>query len=409
MGFFEKIFRRPRGDIQADGFYRTLNGYVPVFTNAPESIYEMLEIRAAIHSFATFCSKLKPEIVGNAHRSLEKRLQYRPNPFMDTSKFLYRIATILSINNTAFIVPVEDESGVLVGYYPALPQSCEAISVRGQPYLRYTFSDGSRAAIEMDRVGILTQFQYADDLFGADNKALRPTMQLIHTQNQGIVKGVKNAAAIRFIAKLANTFKSEDIAKERKRFTEENLSVENQDGVLLFDNKYSEVRQIESKPFTVNAPTMQQIRENVNRYFGTNDNILQNRYTEDEWNAFYEGKVEPFAIQLSLVMSNMTFSEREIAHGNSIVFTANRLQYASNTTKLQVSTQMFDRGLLSQNEIMDIWNMPHVEGGDKHYIRGEYVETGKLREEESNAGREGTGISGDEPANGTARPSDKTL
>ena len=102
------------------------------------------------------------------------------------------------------------------------------------------------------------------------------------------------------------------------------------------------------------------------RVFGTNMDILQNKFNEETWNAYYEGKIKTFAIQLSLVMSNMTFSDREIACGNAITFSANRLQYASNATKLQVSTQLFDRALLNRNGVMDIWNMPHVEDGEKY-------------------------------------------
>ncbi|MEE0681466.1 MAG: phage portal protein [Candidatus Gastranaerophilaceae bacterium] len=399
MGLFEKIFRRPRGTIQTDGFFELLNGYTPVFTNAPESLYEMELIRAAIHSFASFCSKLKPEISGNAYKKLEKTLQFRPNPFMDTSKFVYRIATILSVNNTAFIVPLEDEGGGIVGYYPILPQRCEVVEVKGEPFLRYTFSNGQRAAIEFDRVGILTQFQYDDDFFGADNRALKPTMQLIHTQNQGIINGVKNSASIRFLAKIANMISAEDIAKERKRFTEDNLSADNQSGMIIYDSKFSDLKQVDSKPFVVNPLQMQQINDNVFHYFGTNAAIIQNKYREDEWNAYYEGKVEPFALQLSLVMSNMTFTPREIAHNNAIHWTANRLQYASNQTKLSISTQLFDRGLLTRNGVMDIWNMAHVEDGDKYYIRKEYTEVSELgREVLQDANNEGSGIPNNVPA-----------
>ena len=177
MGIFETIFRKPRSDIQAEGYFKMLNGYSPVFTNAPESLYEMELTRAAIHSFANFCSKLKPEISGTAYKNLERVLQFRPNPFMDTSKFIYRIATILSVNNTAFIVPIEDEFGGLIGYYPLLPQRCEVVEYNGAPFLRYTFGSGQKAAIEFERVGVMTQFQYTDDFFGESNAALRPTMQ----------------------------------------------------------------------------------------------------------------------------------------------------------------------------------------------------------------------------------------
>jgi len=407
MGVFETIFKKPKADIKADGYFRMLNGYQPVFTSAPESIYEMELTRAAIHSFASFCSKLKPEISGSARRDLERVLQFRPNPFMDTSKFLYRTATILSVQNTAFIVPVENEVGDLIGYYPVMPSRCEVLDHNGKPYLRYTFTNGQRAAIEFERVGILTNFQYKDDFFGESNAAFRPTMELINMQNQGIINGVKNSASIRFLAKIANMIKPEDITKERERFTADNLSPDNQSGMVIYDAKFADVKPIESKAFVVNAAQMQQINENVFDYFGTNVHILQNDYTEDQWNAYYEGKIEPFAIQLSLVMSNMTYSVREQSFGNAIYFTANRLQYASNKTKLEISTQLFDRGLINRNGVMDIWNMAHVEGGDKYYIRKEYAEVSELgREGLPNAESTGSGISDNASADGNSNGGD---
>lgn len=385
MGIFEAIFKKPKADINAKGYFKMLNGYSPVFTNAPESIYEMELTRAAIHSFANFCGKLKPEITGTARQNLSKTLLFKPNPFQDTYKFLYRLATILLVNNTAFVCPIEDDFGRLVGYYPLLPQNCEVIDVGGKPYLRYSFATGQKAAVEFEKVGILTRFQYSNDFFGADNRAFNPTMQLIHTNNQGIINGVKNSAAIRFLAKIANLFDAEDIKKERERFTKDNLSADNQSGMIIYDNKFSEVKQVDSKPFTINANQMMQIKENVFDYFGVSEGIIQNKYNEDEWNAFYEGAIEPFALQLSLVMTNMTFTEHQISCGNSIIFTANRLQYASNQTKLSISTQLFDRGLINRNAVMDIWNMAHVENGDKYYIRKEYTEVSQLGKEELNA------------------------
>ena len=400
VGVFEKIFGTKQQVIQSDGFFKMLNGYSPTFTNAPDSVYETALIRAAIHTFATFVSKLKPEMEGSAKRHLEKTLQYKPNPFMDTSKYLYRLSTIFMVNNTAFIVPVEDDTGAITGYFPILPQNTEVINVRGNPYMLYKFSNGQSAAIEFERVGILTRFQYSSDFFGENNSALRPTMQLISTQNQGVINAIKNGASIRFLAKIANSFKQKDIEDLRKNFSESNLSSENQTGLLIYDTKISDIKPVESKPITINAPQMAQINENVFNYYRSNAKIIQNQYTEDEWNAYYEGEIEPFALQLSLVHSNMTFSPRELAHDNAIKFTANRLQFASNSTKLNISTQLFDRGLLNRDGIMDIWNMPHVEGGEKYYIRKEYSEVGKLHEGGGeNAGDNGQGVPGDAAVN----------
>lgn len=33
---------------------------------------------------------------------------------------------------------------------------------------------------------------------------------------------------------------------------------------------------------------------------------------------------------------------------------------------------MADRGIMTRNEIREIWNLPPIEGGDKATIRGEY-------------------------------------
>lgn len=371
------IFKNKK-QVAIDTYFKMLNGYSPVFTTYEGGLYEMDLTRAAVQRFASHCSKLKPEITGTAKKYLEKTLQFRPNYFMDTTKFLARLATILEVDNTAFIIPVEDEYGRTVGLYPLLPMRCEIVEAAGTVYLRYSFENGEHAAIEFDRVGIMTQYQYSNDLFGDDNKPLRPTMQLLHTQNEGIINAVKNSANIRFLAKVANMLKPEDIKKERERFTEDNLSADNKSGMIIYDNKFAEVKQVESKPYTVNALQMQQINENVFIHFGTNMDILTNKYDENTFNAYYEGKIEPFAVQLSLVTSNMLFSQREQSVGNMLTWTANRLQYASNTTKLQVSTQLFDRGLLNRNGVMDIWNMAHVEDGGKYYIRKEYTEVSEL-------------------------------
>lgn len=380
MGLFDKLFSKQAVQEQkVNGYFKTLNAYTPAFTTYQGGLYEMELTRAAIHSFASSCSKLTPEIQGNAYKNLEKTLQFKPNPFMDTSKFIYRLATILSVNTTAFIIPLyAADYETIVGYYPLLPQRTELIDVNGEPWLRYSFNNGKKASIELSRVGILTSYQYQDDFFGSGNGALMPTLQLLDTQKQGIEEGIKQSAMIRFMAKLGQTLRPEDVTKERERFSKDNLSADNTSGVMMFDQKYSEVKQIDSKPFIVDAEQMKLIQTNVYNYFGVNEAILQNSYNEDQWNAWYEGKIEPFALQLSLVMSNMTFTAKELSFGNSILFTANRMQYASNNTKLQVSTQLFDRGILTTNQVMDIWNMAHVEDGDKRYIRREYTEVNKL-------------------------------
>ncbi len=385
MGLFDKIFPKQnqvQNQVQSaiQGYFKTLTAYSPSFTSYDGGIYEMELTRAAIDRYATFCSKLKPEIQGSAFKKLEKILQYKPNPWMTTSQFLYRLATILKVNTTAFIIPLyADDYETITGYYPLLPTNTELIQVSGEPWLRYRFGNGQVAAIEYNRVGVLTRYQYRNDFFGDGNSALNPTMNLLDIQKQGIIEGIKQSATLRFMARLGQVITPDDMKKEKARFSQDNLSNENTTGIMMFDQKYAEVKQIDSKPFIVDAEQMKIIQNNVFNYFGTNQAILQNKYTEDEFNAYYESEIEAsFAIPLSLTLTNMLFTQKEIAFNNAVMLTANRLQFASNNTKLAVSQQLFDRGILTTNQVMDIWNMSHVEDGDKRYIRREYTEVALL-------------------------------
>lgn len=372
MGLFEKIFKRPRQDGQLEGFFKTLTAYMPVFTSWGGQLYESELVRSAINARATHISKLSVKVQGEAKPKLQTRLRIGPNEWQTWGQFLYRLSTILDVQNTAFIVPVQDYYGETTGIFPVLPSMCEILQYNGEPWLRYKFSTGEYAAVEMRYCGIMTKFQYQDDFFGDNNMALTPTMELINIQNQGITEGVKSAATFRFMARLNNFSKAEDLAKERKRFTKENLQGEG--GVLLFPNTYSDIQQIKSTPFVVDADQMNSIRQNVFDYFGVNEEILQNKAYGDAWSAFYEGAIEPFAIQFSDVVTKMIFTEREQAYGSLLMATANRLQYMSNTEKLNVSAQMADRGIMNRDEIREIWNLPPLPNGQgqAYTIRGEY-------------------------------------
>ena len=345
MSLFDRIFgRRPKPEGKFEGAFKMLNGYVPHFTTWAGGIYESELIRAAINARATHISKLKVETKGSARPALQNKMKHGPNEFQTWGQFLYRLSTILDIHNTAFITPVYDRYGEPSGIYTPLPDRCEMVQFGGKPYLRYEFNWGEKAAIELEYCGIMTKYQYKSDFFGETNKALFPTMDLIHIQNQGIEEGVKSAASYRFMAQLANFSKAEDLAKERKRFTSENFSRDaDASGLLLFPNTYTNIKQVEVKPWIIDADQMKAIKDNVFEYFGVNDDVLMNKAYGDAWAAFYEGAIEPFAIQFSDVMTKMLFTFREQSQGNYVMATANRLQYMTNKDKLEVSAQLVDR------------------------------------------------------------------
>lgn len=379
---FDWLFgRKPQPKAEAEETFKMLDGYKPVFRSWQGSIYESELIRSAINARATHMSKLKVETYGAARPALQNKLKHGPNEFQTWSQFQYRLSTLLDVHNTVFITPVYDIYGQPSGIYTPLPTACEIVQYNGVPFLRYEFARGERAAIELEYCGIMTKYQYRSDFFGESNTALQQTLDLIKIQNQGIEEGVKSAATYRFMAKLTNFTKAEDLAKERQRFTAENLAPgANGGGLLLFPNTYQDVKQVDVKPWVVDAEQQKAIEDNVYKYYGVNDDILTNHFTSDNWSAFYEGAVEPFAIQESEVLQKMFFTLREQSQGNGVTVTANRLQYLSNKEKLSVSAQMADRGLMTRNEIREIWNLTPLPEplGSQLPIRGEYYNANEV-------------------------------
>lgn len=379
MGMFDKVFGRMRKGAQSAGYFKTLTAYQPVFTSWNGRLYESELVRSAIDARSRHISKLHVHIEGSANPRLQSRMKLAPNDIQTWSQFLYRTNTILDMQNSVFFVPMLDEYGRKVGVYSLLPSMCEVVQAAGEPWLRYTFASGEKAAIPLKEARVMTKFQYRDEFFGERNNALNTTLELINMQNQGIGEAVRNSNTFRFMAKVNNFAKPEDLAKERKRFNRENLQADSAGGLLLFPNTYSDIKQISSTPYVIDAKQQEQINTNVFNYYGVNTKILQNSATGDEWGSFYEGSSEVFSIQFSEVMTAMFFTEGEQTRGNRIYATANRLQYMSNQDKLNVSRDMADRGLMMIDEIREIWNLPPLPNGLGRFftLRGEYYLLGE--------------------------------
>ena len=372
MGLFEKLF--PTKKVTANlpfEKWETLTAYKAAFTTWRGEIYEFDQVRSAIDCLARNSGKLRPEMTGTANRKLRTAINSQPNPYQTWYQFLYRTRTIWEMQNNAIIVPVLDEYDQTVGLFSALPSECEVVSYKGTEYIRYRFYGNKYAAIELDRCGIITKHQYKDDIFGAKNNALNATFDLLDLNRQAIKEAIKNCSTFRFMGRMGNFAKDADIAAERKRVKEANLG-DKEGFLLLFSNLIDDVKQVDVKPYSIDDKQLALINANVEKYFGVSPEAIKNELTGDKAASFYEGAIEPWAIQLSEVITKMLFTQTERNIGNSFYLTANRIQFMTNADKLSYTSQMADRGLATINELREIWNLPPVDGGDRLIARGEY-------------------------------------
>ena len=374
MGLLD-LFKKDNKTVNAineGSIVKTISGYKPVYHTHAGEIYEEELVRAAIDARARHISKLKVETMGSAKPSLQTKMRLAPNQYLTWSQFLYRVSTILDIQNTAFIIPIYDAGLNITGYYPVLPSDCTVVDYNNDLWLRCKLKT-TVVACELRTCAILTKYQYRNDFYGESNHALDETMKLLAIQNHGIEDAVNNSATYRFLAQVNNFSKADDLKNERKRFSEENLTKEAEaGGLLLFPNTYTNIQQIKQNTPAVDADQMKLIRENVYDYFGVNEKVLRNEAQGAELDAFFNGAIEPFAIQFSEAMTMCMFTERERAQGSKLMANANRLQYMTTSEKVALAQQMLDRGVMSINEARELFNYELVDGGDVRTIRGEY-------------------------------------
>lgn len=384
---------------------RMLSGYTPVFTPWCGKPYEADVVRAAVDAIARNAGKLKAKHIrrvgGNVvpmGGQIERLLTVRPNPNMNAYDFLYRLITTLMIDNNAFAYPAWDGPN-LVAVWPINCVMAEFLEDESKTiYVKFYFFDGGQVVLPYSDVLHLRRHYYSNDLLGESNQPINATLSAIHTTNEGLAQAVKTSAHLRGILKYQGLLKDSDIEKNRERFVNQYMTLQNTGGVAALDSKADYI-ELKNQPLMVNADQMKELRDAVFRYYGVSEAIVKGDYTEDQWNAFYESTIEPLAVQMSLEFTSKLFTARELGHGNEIVFESNRLQYASMKTKLDLR-QMVDRGALTPNEWREALNLAPIEGGDKPIRR---LDTRPTDEDNTNKGGDTdvTG-SGEEGAGGQA-------
>ena len=361
-----KIFNRSPTRVRYEVVQDKGNGYY----QWGGELYKSDILRSCIQPHVSAIGKLTPVHVkaegDEADYFYIDKVLREPNPYMAGCMLQEKLAAQLTLNRNAFAYINRDGNGYPIELYPLPVMSAEAIYDRGYNlYLRFVLRNGRMVTYPYRDVIHLRRDFYENDIFGTSaQEALAPLMELVGTSDKGLMDAIKNGAIIRWLVKWNQTIRPEDLKKQAENFAEMYLSTEtNGTGVAATDAK-AEVQQIKPNDYVPNVLQTDRTERRIYSFFGVNQNIVQNSYTEDEWNAFYEAQIEPVAKQMSDEFTRKLFTPRERQAGHRITFGANSLQYASMSTKLNL-LQMVDRGAMTPNEWREVLNMAPIEGGDK--------------------------------------------
>ena len=183
-----------------------------------------------------------------------------------------------------------------------------------------------------------------------------------HILDEGIINAIRTTQSIKGIIKSTNAMlKPEDVKKMRDQFVKDFIDFGDKSGIGGLDAK-TDFTPVKIEPQTASDNQVKEIDNKIYKYFGVSEKILTSNYNENEWNAFYESVLEPIGLQMSLEFSNKLFTPTEKGFGNEIIFESNRLQYASNNTKIELLR--YGNNIMTINELREVFNLAPREDGD---------------------------------------------
>lgn len=388
MGLFDKIFGKKQATTTTR--FEMINDNGGGFFSWHGDIYQSDIIRACIRPKAKAVGKLIAKHIrdnGNEFKiNPEPYIRFileEPNPLMTGQMFQEKMAIQLELNHNAFAYIKRDDYGYATEIYPIPCTTVEVVEgTYGDIFLKFYFKNGKQMTIPYADVIHLRKDFNDNDFFGEHpGNALSQLMEIVTTTDQGIVKAIKNSAVVKWILKFKSVLKQDDIDTQVKNFVNNYLNIANDGGAASSDPRY-DLEQVKPEAFVPDSKQMQETIQRIYNFFNTNDKIIQSKYNEDEWNAYYESEIEPFAMQLAGEYTRKLFSRKERGFGNKIIFESASLQYASMSTKMNL-VQMVDRGSLTPNEWRAILSLGPIEGGDRPIRRLDtaLVKEGKVTDE----------------------------
>ena len=381
---FKRIFgkqndNKPQNDTQQLTSVQMLNGYNNRICNYNDELYNNATVRNCVDTIARYFAKMQPEHRLKGKRvndNLDKLLSLRPNPDMSTYTFLYKVATCYEMDNNAYIYVERDNIGNAIALWPfSYAQAELKENTQGDLFLIFTFANGKKVTASTQDVIILRKNIYKNDFFSETNtRPLYPIVNTLYAIIQGLINAVKSSAFVRGIYKVTGHLQPDDVKKQRDNFKNQFFGIQNNDGIIVMgsDGDYTP---IDSKPILVDDKNTKLIQEQIYRYFGVNEDIINGNYTENEFQAFFEGTLEPIAIQLTQEMNAKLFSTNEINFGNEIVLVSDKLSYMSINSKIEMINSVKDLGVLTKGTIADILNIERPADSDKILQSLNYVDS----------------------------------
>lgn len=379
---FSRIFGNDRDTTPPEtaSSFEILDRYKSVFTRYDGKFEDDIDIRMCADTIARNAAKMHPKHIRRTTDKLEvlngnlyRLLAEKPNELQNAFQFYYQVVNELELYNNAYIYIQRDENFKVTGLYPLSFKTIRLYEYKDNIYIQFKFGNKKERFVPLNSCIHLTRFASNDGLFGGSVEPIVKTLSIKHVIDEGIVNAIKTTSAIKGVIKSTQAMlKPEDVKKMRDQFVEDFVNSGDKSGIGGLDATTT-FTPVNLEPKTADEGQIKVYDSKILGYFGINENIIQSKYSEDEWNAFYESVLEPIGLQMSLEFTNKLFTSTERYFGNEIIFESNRLQYASNKTKIELVR--YANNIMTINELREVFNLTPIDGGEEILVDQNHNDT----------------------------------
>jgi len=374
-------------------YYNWLTNAQPIFTSFGKDIYLSDFVNNAIDRVASEIAKIdiksivqKGDLLQIQNDDITRLFRFKPNPLQTTSDFLANVEWLRRKNCNAFIYPQYEiiklkdgrEFKRYIAFYPLKPTAIYVGVNDGQVWeVKMDFEDGSSYTLPYSelihlkwRRGANTVIGGGDDYGGINNYDIIRTIDALDKTIQGLPKSIEASLQIKgvYAAKtLADQKKLNDIRKE----FEDHITV-SKSGMVATDLA-GEFTPVNITPPKIDKTALEFLKAVIQERYGVSAAILSGDYNGEQHSAFYQTAIEEFIIQFEQAMTACLFTSREQDVGHRIKCYYNKVRYMSTKDKMELANLAKETGIMTLNQINDMFGIEPFEGGNRRIQSLNYV------------------------------------
>lgn len=389
LSYLKKVFGQ-NGKAQYQSW---MSNSQPIFTSFGRDIYLSDFVNNAIDRVASEISKINIKSIVSRNDTLQiqndditRLFRFKPNPLQTTSDFLSSVEWLRRKNCNVFIYPQYEviiangrEFKRYVAFYPLNPTGIYIGVNNGQAWeIKMDFADGSSYTLPYAdlihlkwRRGSNLVVGGGDDFGRPNNYDLLRTIDALDKTIQGLPKSIEASLQVKGVFHSKGIHGRDEIESIRDEFESHILS--SKSGMIATDiaGEFTPVK-IDSPAIPDEA--MKFLKSVIQEKYGISAAILSGDYTGGQHDAFYQTAIEDFIVQFEQAFTACLFTAREQDVGHAIRCYYNKINYMSDESKDKLTTHAENTGLMTLNQIAEMYGMEPFDGGDIRIRSLNYVD-----------------------------------